>query len=79
MLCVLVLYILINIPPSFGMYFWCSCHLTEQAKLSVLKTTNHINGLTLYIGKIILTPMTGLTYSIETNSTLLIISDCCCY
>lgn len=32
--------------------------MTEQAKVSVLKTTNHVNGLTLYIGKITLTPVT---------------------
>lgn len=32
--------------------------MTEQAKVSVLKTTNHVNGLKLYIGKITLTPVT---------------------
>lgn len=39
---VLFLYVLINKLPSFGMNFWCSCHVTEQAKLSVLKTTNRV-------------------------------------
>lgn len=35
--------------------------MTEQAKLSVLKTTKHVNGLTLYVGKITLTPMTEIS------------------